>query len=141
MKRYLLLALILCWSFYLRGEEQDRYILYPTQNVWTFLKLDTTTGQIRHVQYGMTDGERFEYVLSETNIAALLGKKQISGRYKLYPTQNRWTFILIDTIDGETFQVQWGDSCGVVPIPLGTVQKIRKIRPQKVKRWYQMALP
>lgn len=113
----------MCLSFYLHGEEQDRYILYPTQNMWTFLKLDTATGQIRHVQYGLKDEERFEYKLSELNIAALRGKKQVKGRYKLYPTQNLWTFILLDTIDGDTFQVQWGDSCAIIPIPFGTFRQ------------------
>ena len=28
-----------------------RYKLYPTQNMWTFLKLDTETGRIWQVQY------------------------------------------------------------------------------------------
>ena len=30
------------------------------------------------------------------------------GRYKLYPTENIWTFLMIDVIDGYTFQIQWG---------------------------------
>ncbi len=90
--------------------------------MWTFLKLDTETGRIRHVQYGMEQEARFEYVLSELDLTALRGKKYVKGRYKLYPTQNRWTFLLLDTLDGDTFQVQWGKSCAVVPILPGVVK-------------------
>lgn len=123
MNRCALLAMVACLSFVLRGEEQARYTLYPTQNTWTFLKLDTETGEIHHVQYGMEPKERFEYVLSEVDLTKLRGKKREKGRYKLYPTQNRWTFILLDTLDGATFQVQWGEPCGVWFIPLGAVTK------------------
>lgn len=123
MSRYIVLAMIACLSFGLRGEVQERYKLYPTQNMWTFLKLNTTTGQIRHVQYGMEQQERFEYVLNETDLATLNDKKHVRGRYKLYPTQNRWTFILLDTLDGDAFQVQWGEQCHVVAIPLGTIKR------------------
>ena len=122
MKRCSVLAVIVCLSFYLHGEEQDRYTLQPTQNMWTFLKLDTATGRISHVQYGLMPEECFEYSLSELDIAKLLGKKHVNGRYKLYSTKNLWNFILLDTIDGGVFQVQWGEECGVFPIPLGSVK-------------------
>lgn len=114
--------MVACLSFCLHGKEQEQYVLYPTQNMWTFLKLNTTTGQIRHVQYGMERQERFEYELSEVDLTMLSGKTHVRGRYKLYPTQNRWTFILLDTLDGATFQVQWGEECGVIPILPGTVK-------------------
>jgi len=29
------------------------------------------------------------------------------GRYELYPTKNMYTFILLDTEEGYTYQVQW----------------------------------
>ena len=32
---------------------------------------------------------------------------EIPGRYELYPTQNIHTFILLDTVKGYTYQVQW----------------------------------
>lgn len=86
-----------------------RYKIYPTKNMWTFLKLDTMTGRIWQVQYS-TKGEayRFETVLSDVNIIWELKKKGIIGRYALYPTQNNYNFILLDQIDGHTYQVQWG---------------------------------
>ena len=37
--------------------------LYQTNNRWTFLKLDTRTGVIVHVQYS-TDGDAMQYELN-----------------------------------------------------------------------------
>ena len=32
---------------------------------------------------------------------------QKNGRFKLYPTDNTYNFIMVDVIDGRTWQVQW----------------------------------
>lgn len=86
-----------------------RYRIYPTKNMWTFLKLDTMTGRIWQVQYSTKGSDyRFETVLSDVNIIWELKKKGIIGRYTLYPTQNTYNFILLDQIDGHTYQIQWG---------------------------------
>ena len=46
-----------------------RYRLFPTQNMWTFLKLDTMTGKIWQVQFSVKDEDyRFETVLSSVDI-------------------------------------------------------------------------
>ena len=86
-----------------------RYKLYPTQNMWTFLKLDTETGRIWQVQYSVNGNDtRFEVPLNPGNIAKALKRSQKAGRYALFPTQNMYNFILLDQIDGDTYQVQWG---------------------------------
>lgn len=89
-----------------------RYQLFQTQNIWTFLKLDTLTGKIWQVQFSVEGDEyRFETVLSSTDITSMLKLEKKIGRYTLYPTQNTYNFILLDQIDGYTYQVQWsGDS-------------------------------
>ena len=33
--------------------------------------------------------------------------KEIYGRFTLYPTNNRYNFILLDQLNGTTYQVQW----------------------------------
>mgnify|MGYP003682006795 CR=1 FL=1 len=33
--------------------------------------------------------------------------QNVIGRYKLYPTQSMWTFLMQDDIGGKTYQVQW----------------------------------
>ena len=51
---------------------------------------------------------RFEVPLNSSDIAKNLNKSKKIGRYELYPTQNMYNFILLDQIDGDTYQVQWG---------------------------------
>ena len=90
-------------------ETDARYKLYPTQNMWTFLKLDTETGRIWQVQYSVNGNDtRFEVPLNPGNIAKALKRSQKAGRYALFPTQNMYNFIMLDQIDGDTYQVQWG---------------------------------
>ncbi len=84
------------------------YKLFPTTNMWIFLKLDTSKGLVSMVQYSMEDKNRL--------LAS--GTDAIPGRFNLYPTQNMWTFILLDEVDGRTWQVQWSTDGkeGIVPI-------------------------
>lgn len=101
-------------------DTEIRYQLYPTQNMWTFLKLDTLTGQIWQVQFSIEgDAYRFETVLSSKDITDELKLEKIVGRYILYPTQNTYNFILLDQITGYTYQVQWSrdiENRVVIPI-------------------------
>lgn len=84
----------------------ERFKLFPTQNMWTFIKLDTQTGQMWQVQYDIKGDEgRFEYDLNPEPLITT-GKK-VNGRFELYSTQNIYNFILLDRIDGKTWQVQW----------------------------------
>jgi hypothetical protein len=96
----------------------NNFCLYPTINIWTFIKLNTTSGQIWQVQYGMEKNSRAIFDIYSDSL--LLPKSKIvQGRFKLYPTQNNYTFILLDQIDGRTWQVQWAiepEKRGIVPI-------------------------
>lgn len=95
------------------------YRLFPTQNMKVFIKLNTRNGEMWLVQYGFENKDRFETYL---NIIPLVSKTQeIDNRFTLYPTENFWTFILLDQIDGNTWQVQWSfdvEEFAVVPIRL-----------------------
>ncbi len=92
---------------YLNQLREPRYQLFKTQNMWTFLKLDTMTGRIWQVQYSVKGNEyRFETAL-DLNIRILTPKDQICGRFTLYPTDNMYNFLLLDQIDGRCWQVQW----------------------------------
>ena len=132
------------------NKDIERFKLYETQNVNMFLKLDTSTGIINMVQYGMGDIEAVDIPLNYLGIAdeketlkfiyegdinfyieikdsdeytdeqkadwkplnsfkEFLKTKKVAqiGRFKLYPTQNIYNFIMVDVIDGDTYQVQW----------------------------------
>ncbi len=81
------------------------YKLYPTQNMYTFLELNTMTGQIWIVQWS-TSGNRMKYVLDiEERIFSW--DEKIAGRFELYPTENMYNFVLLDNIKGYCWQVQW----------------------------------
>ena len=93
------------------------YRLFPTQNMWTFIKLNTRNGRMWQVQYDVQDDNRFETYL---NISPLVDKeKEVDNRFTLYSTQNSWTFILLDQLDGRMWQVQWSmepENRGIIPI-------------------------
>ena len=92
-----------------------RYKVYRTTNIYNSLKLDTASGRITALQIGINnDKSRFEYTVC--NAIEDDPKWRIIGRYELYPTGNNFNFILIDTILGQAYQVQWStknEECGI----------------------------
>ena len=80
------------------------YKLYPTRNMWNFLKLDTRNGKISIVQFSVEDNEKqFEYELSNKALC----ENNAPGRFMLQPTENIYNFIMLDQVSGKTYQVQW----------------------------------
>ena len=91
--------------------EVGRFKVYPTTNVYNSLKLDTMTGEVKALQIGLGSDTPFEYKVAK----AVNEDNTIVGRYELYPTNNDKNFILIDTIYGIAYQVQWStktEECG-----------------------------
>ena len=86
-------------------KENVRYKLFPTENIWTFLKLDTRSGKIWQVQYSIDNNYRGEVELNSKTFVS--GEAEENGRFTLYPTKNMYNFILLDQIDGKMWQVQW----------------------------------
>jgi hypothetical protein len=94
-------------NIFQRQLREETFKLYPTKNMWTFLELNTITGQIWLVQWSLEDSKRFCYVLDiEERISD--EDDPICGRFSLHPTDNIYNFILLDNINGKTWQVQWG---------------------------------
>lgn len=80
--------------------------LYPTSNMWNFVKLDTRTGQIWMVQYSVKKGKQsFTWAVDPRPIEEPTDENV--GRFTLYPTSNIYNFILLDQLDGRTWQVQF----------------------------------
>ncbi len=94
-----------------RQTEPQRYKLYPTENLYNLIKLDTATGRLWLVQYGMNDkSDAMVAPIDNTDAFMVDGYYLRPGRFELYPTKNMYTFILLDTLWGYTYQVQWSTS-------------------------------
>lgn len=68
------------------------------------------------VQWNMESNKRFEATLSD--ISRINGDEEKNGRFFLYPTTNIYTFILLDQINGKTWQVQWGKEGERLVLPI-----------------------
>ena len=94
------------------------YQLFPTENYWTFIKLDTRNGKMWQVHFTVSDKSgRGEVILN--SLSLVNAEKEVKGRFTLYSTKNMYNFILLDQIDGSTYQVQWSmdeKNRGVIPI-------------------------
>lgn len=85
---------------------KQRYKLYPTDNIYTFLQLDTKTGIIEQVQWSLdSDNEGSVFINSED---LTFGFSYGSGSFELYPTKNMYQFVLLDKTNGRKWHVQWG---------------------------------
>lgn len=85
---------------------KQRYKLYPTENIYTFLQLDTQTGRIEQVQWSLDTEKEGSITINGDDLS--YGSDYGSGRFELYPTQNMYQFILLDKITGRKWHVQWG---------------------------------
>jgi hypothetical protein len=86
-----------------KAADKLRFKLYKTQNLWTFLLLDTRTGKIWQVQYSLK-------ARSEAGTVPLSTDELANGpenRFELTATDNLWNFVLLDRVDGRTWQCQY----------------------------------
>lgn len=85
--------------------EKATYRLFPTTNIYNFIKLNTRNGKMWQVQWSTDTDKRFVTNLSLVSLVGEADEK--NGRFTLSPTQNINTFLLIDQLDGRVWQVQW----------------------------------
>ena len=87
--------------------DKPRYKMYQTENIYNLLKLDTRRGKVWQVQYKM--GGTKSQVVSLSVFGIVSEDDGWDGRFELYPTKNMYTFIMLDTGTGDTYQVQWSN--------------------------------
>ena len=85
---------------------KNRYKLYPTDNIYTLLELDTKTGRIKQVQWSLDSDSEGTFTINNDDLSFGMGYG--SNSFELYPTKNMYQFILIDNTDGRKWHVQWG---------------------------------
>lgn len=88
-----------------QDSENTIYKLYPTQNYSILIKLDTRNGKMWQVYFTVKEGARGH--LSLNPISLVSEEKEINGRFTLYPTENIYSFLLLDQIDGDIYRVEW----------------------------------
>ena len=101
------------------NHRNSKYRLYGTENIWTFLKLDTCTGRIWQVQYAINDDNRMQTQIVSVRLDWTEDWSDLTnmGRFELYPTKNMYNFLLIDKQSGRIWQIQWStnpDNRGVI---------------------------
>lgn len=85
---------------------KNRFKLYPTDNIYNFLELDTKTGRIYLVQWSMDEYNEGTLTINDKDLCSSFG--QGSGIFELYPTKNMYQFILMEKTTGTKWHVQWG---------------------------------
>lgn len=85
---------------------KNRYKLYPTDNLYTLLELDSKTGRIKQVQWSLDSDSEGTFTINNEDLSYGMGYG--SDSFELYPTKNMYQFILIDKTDGRKWHVQWG---------------------------------
>jgi len=86
--------------------ESPIYELFPTPNVWTFIKLDTRNGKMWQVHLSV-NADEFEGQVVLNSTPLVIEEDEIKGRFTLYKTENTYNLILLDQIDGRVWQTQW----------------------------------
>lgn len=97
--------------------DTPRFKMIETDNIHILLKWDTRTGKTWMVQYGLSDTPALENLINRSHI--ITEEESWNGRFELYPTKNMFNFIMIDTYNGNTYQVQWSTNeeyCFTTPI-------------------------
>lgn len=69
------------------------------------------------VQFDVKESNRFTIDLNSEPLVSK--EREVNNRFTLHSTQNIYTFILLDQVDGKTWQVQWSTEAknrGIIPI-------------------------
>ena len=117
MKKILILTLLLVTitvsaqnnndnKVYFSPDTDVTYRLFKTQNMHIFIKLNTSNGTMKLVQFS-TSSARDMMQADLSDIELTTGAEAKNGRFYLYPTDNCYTFLLLDQIEGRVWQVQW----------------------------------
>ena len=81
----------------------DRYFLYPTKNMWTFILVDSFYGKLWQCQFSV-DGA--EYIFSVPINETILSYSKYS-KFEISPMTSMYQFYLTNGDTGEMWQFQW----------------------------------
>lgn len=84
------------------SQAKGRYKLYPTENIYTLLQLDTWTGEVQQIQWSLKSSEEGSFTINSDDLS------WSNSHFELYPTKNMYQFMLLDTMNGRKWHIQWG---------------------------------
>jgi hypothetical protein len=102
IKKFLILFLFI---FVTGCNEKPRFELHRTQNIFTFLLLDTQAGGLWQVQYSL-DNKKHEGAIPISK-GVLKDGSGYNGRFSLTSAANMWTYMLTDTKTGSIWHCQF----------------------------------
>lgn len=70
----------------------ERYKIYPTENLYILIKLDTQTGKLDLIQWSLKSKDEFNVTLNASDLSVYTNLNS----FELYPTKNMYQFILLD---------------------------------------------
>ena len=86
------------------GKKEDRFSLHETQNMWTFILLDSYTGRLWQLQYTVDkDSMRGILIINEDELADE-NKKNI---FYISPLTSMFQYYLTNDTTGEMWKFQW----------------------------------
>mgnify|MGYP003609030149 CR=1 FL=1 len=85
------------------NEKQDRYILFETKNLWTFILLDQFTGKLWQCQYSASDIDNIMTVVINPDALS----KTETKKFTIQPLTSMFQYYLINEDNGEMWKFQW----------------------------------
>jgi hypothetical protein len=85
------------------NEKPNRYVLYKTKNMWTYILLDQFSGKLWQCQYSV---KGTEYISSWVINPNELSNSE-SNKFTIQPMISMFQFYLINNETGEMWKFQW----------------------------------
>ena len=84
-------------------EQLNRYVLYETQNMWTFILLDQFSGKLWQCQYSV---KGMEYISSWVINPYSLSDTE-TNKFTIQPLTSMYQYYLINNDTGDMWKFQW----------------------------------
>ena len=86
------------------GKKPNRFQLFETENMWTFILLDTFNGRLWQVQYSVNGVEYMMYIpINDTPLITSIGK----SIFTIQPMTSMFQYYLINENNGDMWMFQW----------------------------------
>ena len=84
-------------------KNNDRYTLYKTKNMWTYIHLDKCTGELWQCQYSVEGIENiFSVVINDSSLS-----NSPSSKFTIQPLISMFQYYLTNEETGEMWKFQW----------------------------------